>query len=77
MKAHLAIKYVDESGRLFTAAKDGMKGPLSVEDLSLYRAKVHILYYLANSFFFHDKFISSPGENVSGILPLHRIYPFL
>ena len=29
----------------------------------------HILYCLANSFFY-DKFISSPGENVPGILPL-------
>ena len=38
--------------------------------LTLYRAKVHSLYCLANSFFFHDKSISSPGETFSGILPL-------
>ena len=43
---------------------------LSRGDLSLYRAKIHSLYCLANSFFFHDKSISSPDENVSGILPL-------
>ena len=70
MKAHLVIESVDESSRLFTAAKDGMWGSFSTGDLSWYRAKVHSLYCLANSFFFHDKSISSPGENVSGILPL-------
>ena len=41
-----------------------------MEDLSLYRAKVHSLYCLANSLFFYDKSVLSPGENVSGILSL-------
>ena len=47
-----------------------MQGPLSGGGLSLYWAEIHSLYHLANSFCFHDKSISSPGENVSGILPL-------
>ena len=61
---------MDESSRLFTAAKDGMWGWLSTGDLSLYWVKIHGLYCLANSLFFHEKSIPSPGENVSGILPL-------
>ena len=69
MKAYLVTTCVDESSRLFTAAKDVIWNPLSMGHLSLYRAKVHSLYCLANSFFFHDKSISSPGENVSGIQP--------
>ena len=36
MNAHLVMKCVDESSRLFTAVKDGMRGPLSTGDLSLY-----------------------------------------
>ena len=36
----------------------------------------HSLHCLANSFFFHVKSISSPGENVSGILPLPPNLPF-
>ena len=43
---------------------------MSTRDLSLYRAKVHSLYCLRNSFLFHDKSISSPGKDISGILPL-------
>ena len=43
---------------------------MSTGDLSLYRAKVHSLYCLRNSFLFHDKSISSPGKDISGILPL-------
>ena len=39
-------------------------------DLSLYRGKNQSLYCLANSFFLQDKSISSPSENVYGILPL-------
>ena len=70
MKAHVIIKCVDESSRPFTTAKDGMWGPLPTGDLFLHWAKIHSLYCLANSFFFHDKSISSPGEKVSGILPL-------
>ena len=67
VEAHLVIECVNESSRLFAAAKDGMWGPFSIGDLSWYRAKVHSLYCLANAFFFLDRSISSPGENVSGI----------
>ena len=44
-------------------------------DLSWYRAKVYRLYCLTNSFFFHDKSISLPCDNVSGILPLPSKLP--
>ena len=66
---------MDESSSLFTATKDGMWGPLSTGDLSLYRAKIHFLYCLANSFFYHDKSIWPLSESISDILPLTPNFP--
>ena len=75
VKAYLVIECVDESSRFFTAANNGMWSPFSTGDLSLYRAKVHSLSCLANSFFFHDISFSSLGESVPGIFPLQPNLP--
>ena len=78
MNAHLVMKCVDESSRLFTAVKDGMRGPLSTGDLSLYRAKIYSLHCLANVFFFQDPNLFHRLVKMFLVFYLfHRICPFL